>query len=131
MREGPSKEADEMHNWLFDGIYNRSVQLIAEGRKVDEAKAKQWIDTALYSADAAKDADDARVAVAGVQDRDAGGEIQEASPIRRVEISTLAPLESEVGPRIGGHHRGNHGPGLQKRSRLSGFTGAPSRRRAT
>jgi protease IV len=56
MREGPSKEADEMYNWLFDGIYNRSIQLIAEGRKVDETKAKEWIDTALYSADAAKDA---------------------------------------------------------------------------
>src|SRR5262249_12807837 len=29
MRESPSKEADEMHNWLFDSLYESSVKQIA------------------------------------------------------------------------------------------------------
>ena len=56
MREGPSKEADEMTNWLCDSIYDSSIKLIADGRKVDADKAKKWVDTALYSADTAKEA---------------------------------------------------------------------------
>jgi protease-4 len=56
MRTGPSKEADEMMNWLFDGIYQTEVKLIAQGRKVDETKAKSWIDNGPYSAERAKDA---------------------------------------------------------------------------
>src|SRR5439155_11052502 len=55
-RTGPSPESEEMHNWLFDGIYNSNVQLIADGRKVDVDKATKWIDDALYTAEAAKEA---------------------------------------------------------------------------
>ena len=55
-REGPSKEADEMLNWLFDGWYDVIVQKIADGRKVEKDKAKQWIDKGLYSAEQAKEA---------------------------------------------------------------------------
>jgi protease-4 len=55
-RTEPSKEADEMINWLFDSIYDSSVQLIAEGRKVDADQAKKWIDEALFTADRAKEA---------------------------------------------------------------------------
>jgi len=56
MRKGPSKEADEMMNWLFDGIYDAYVQMIATGRQVDKSKAKQWIDNGPYIADKAKSA---------------------------------------------------------------------------
>ena len=34
MRETPSKEADEMLNWLLDGLYDTSIKLIARGRGV-------------------------------------------------------------------------------------------------
>src|SRR5439155_11418351 len=55
-REGPSPEADEMLNWLFDGLYADSVRLIADGRKVDSDKVKKWIDEALFTAEDAKQA---------------------------------------------------------------------------
>ncbi|HEX4590619.1 MAG TPA: S49 family peptidase, partial [Gemmataceae bacterium] len=54
MRKGPSKEADEMTNWLLDGIYDTTVKLIARGRKVEESKVKQWIDDGPYTAEKAK-----------------------------------------------------------------------------
>jgi protease-4 len=54
MRKGPSKEADEMMNWLFDGIYATTVKLIATGRQVSEDKVKGWIDNGPYIADKAK-----------------------------------------------------------------------------
>src|SRR5947207_513108 len=38
MRKEPSPEADRMMNWLFDGIYDTYVNLIASGRGVDKAK---------------------------------------------------------------------------------------------
>ena len=56
MRTGPSPEAEKMYGWLFDGLYESMVKVIAEGRDVDEGQAKQWIDTALFSADSAKEA---------------------------------------------------------------------------
>ncbi|MGB7156948.1 MAG: signal peptide peptidase SppA [Tepidisphaeraceae bacterium] len=56
MRTGPSKEADEMFNWLVDGLYDSIVHQIADGRKVDTAKVKQWIDGGLYTAETAKEA---------------------------------------------------------------------------
>ena len=55
MREGPSPEADAMMNWLYDGIYDTHVNLIAKGRKVDPSKAKQWIDEGPYTAEKAKE----------------------------------------------------------------------------
>ena len=34
MRTGPSKEADEMNNWMLDSIYNSWINQIAAGRKM-------------------------------------------------------------------------------------------------
>jgi protease IV len=56
MRESPSKEADEMLNWLLDGLYDTSVKLIARGRGVSTDKAKQWIDGGPYTAKQAHEA---------------------------------------------------------------------------
>jgi protease-4 len=53
MRESPSKEATEMYDWLFDGLYESAVKQIARGRGVDQAKVRQWIDGGPYSADKA------------------------------------------------------------------------------
>ncbi|PWU20221.1 MAG: signal peptide peptidase SppA [Verrucomicrobia bacterium] len=54
MREQPSPEADQMMNWLFDSLYDSFKKLIAEGRKVDESKAKEWLDNGLFTAEQAK-----------------------------------------------------------------------------
>lgn len=56
MRTGPSKQAEEMTNWLLDGLYETSVERIAAGRKVSPKKARQWIDAGLYTAAKAKKA---------------------------------------------------------------------------
>ena len=53
-RTGPSPEADRMMNWLFDGLYDGYVGLIARGRKVEPAKVRQLIDAGLYTAESAK-----------------------------------------------------------------------------
>lgn len=55
MRSGPSDESKEMTKWLYDGIYDSIIKLIAEGRGVDEEKAKGWINVGLYSAERAKE----------------------------------------------------------------------------
>ena len=52
-RNEPSKEADENLNWLMDGIYQGSVDLIAQGRNTSKETVQQWIDTGLYSAEKA------------------------------------------------------------------------------
>lgn len=54
MRSGPSPEAEKMENWLFDGIYDTYLKLIASGRKVDVAKAKVWVNNGPYTAEKAK-----------------------------------------------------------------------------
>jgi protease-4 len=54
MREGPSPAAEKMQNWLLDSIFATNVRLIAEGRHVDEAKVKDWIDGGPYVAEKAK-----------------------------------------------------------------------------
>jgi protease-4 len=56
MREGPSKEADDMQNWLLDSTFNTQVHLIARGRNVDVAKVKHLIDNGPYTAERAKEA---------------------------------------------------------------------------
>ncbi len=56
MREQPSPQADEMMNWLLDSWYGSFKDLIAQGRKVDPAKAQQWLDAGLFTAVQAKDA---------------------------------------------------------------------------
>lgn len=54
MRTAPSPQAAEMYKWLYDGLYEGVVQVIAAGRKVDPAKAREWINTGLYSAETAQ-----------------------------------------------------------------------------
>lgn len=54
MRKEPSKEADEMQNWLFDSIYDTYLRLIATGRNVEVEKAKSWVDHGPYTAGRAK-----------------------------------------------------------------------------
>jgi len=51
-RSGPSAEAKEMYTWLYDGLFERVIELIATGRNVPVEKAKEWINTGLYSAEA-------------------------------------------------------------------------------
>jgi protease-4 len=54
MRTEPSKQADEMTNWLLDSLFQTHISLIAQGRKVTPEKAKAWIDGGLYTAEKAK-----------------------------------------------------------------------------
>src|SRR6516164_9310833 len=56
MRTGPSPEADQMENWLFDGIYSAMVQLIADGRGLQTAKVRELIDAGPYQAKKAQEA---------------------------------------------------------------------------
>jgi protease-4 len=52
-RSGPSDAAKEMYTWLYDGLFERVVDLIATGRKVPTEKAQEWIKTGLFSAESA------------------------------------------------------------------------------
>jgi protease IV len=54
LRTGPSPEAETMQNWLLDGIYATSIELIAQGRKVPADRVREWIDGGPYSAEKAK-----------------------------------------------------------------------------
>ncbi len=54
MRSGPSPEAEKMQNWLFDGMYDTMVGLVAAGRGVTPEKARAWIDNGPYQAKSAK-----------------------------------------------------------------------------
>jgi protease-4 len=47
----PSPEAREMTNWLLDGLYERLVQLIAEGRGISADRVRALIDDGPYSAE--------------------------------------------------------------------------------
>jgi protease IV len=55
-RTGPSAEAKEMYGWLYDGIYESMIDLIAKGRNVSPEKARSWVDLGLYTAERAKEA---------------------------------------------------------------------------
>jgi len=55
-REAPSAQAEEMQNWLLDGIYADLVNLIAQGRSADPTAVKKWIDEGPYTAEGAKKA---------------------------------------------------------------------------
>lgn len=50
-RSGPSAEAKEMYTWLYDGLYERVLELIATGRNVPTEKVQEWIKAGLYSAE--------------------------------------------------------------------------------
>jgi len=54
-RDGPSKEAEEMQNWLLDGLYDSLVSQIAESRKVAPELVKAWIDSGPHSAEKARE----------------------------------------------------------------------------
>jgi protease-4 len=54
MRKEPSPQADKMMNWVFDGLFDTYVNMIAKGRKVDAAKVKEWVDNGPYTAEKAK-----------------------------------------------------------------------------
>jgi protease-4 len=54
MRSEPSPQAAQMYGWLYDGLYTTILDQVAKGRKVDAAKAKEWINTGLYSAETAQ-----------------------------------------------------------------------------
>ena len=55
MREGPSPQAEEMMNWLLDSLYDTAIKSIAQGRGVDAAKVKKWIDEGPYTAKRAQE----------------------------------------------------------------------------
>ena len=50
-RSGPSAEAKEMYTWLYDGLYEHVLELIATGRNVPTEKVREWIKAGLYSAE--------------------------------------------------------------------------------
>lgn len=50
MRTGPSEEAKQMTNWLFDGIYNDLLGIIADGRGMSVEKVGDLIDKGPYIA---------------------------------------------------------------------------------
>ena len=55
MREGPSKEAEAMQNWLLDSLFDTQVGRIAASRKVSPELVKAWIDSGPHSAEKAKE----------------------------------------------------------------------------
>jgi len=54
MREGPSKEAESMQNWLLDSLFDTLVARAAEGRKVGPELVRAWIDSGPHTAERAK-----------------------------------------------------------------------------
>lgn len=54
MRKGPSPEAQQMEDWLFDSMFETYVALVAKGRRVSPPLVRLWIDGAPYSAEKAK-----------------------------------------------------------------------------
>jgi len=53
-RSEPSPEAAKMTKWLYDGIYESMLSLVAKGRDVDVDQARKWINEGLYSAEEAE-----------------------------------------------------------------------------
>ncbi len=53
MRSEPSPEADEMYGWLYDGIFDTYIGLIADGRGESDEQIRKWVDQGLYSAEKA------------------------------------------------------------------------------
>jgi protease-4 len=54
MRKEPSKQADEMINWLLDSMYQTALEQIAKGRNVSAEQAKAWVDGGPYTAEKAR-----------------------------------------------------------------------------
>lgn len=53
MRTEPSEEAAKMSKWLYDGLYENMLRVIARGRGVDIEKARGWIDVGLFTSEQA------------------------------------------------------------------------------
>ncbi len=53
MCTGPSPEAEEMYNWLYDGLYDAMVTMIATSRNMTPEKVRKIIDEGPYSAEEA------------------------------------------------------------------------------
>ncbi|NQV26285.1 MAG: signal peptide peptidase SppA [Rhodopirellula sp.] len=53
MLESASPAAAEMSTWLFDGMFDSTVNAIAAGRGVKPAQVLSWIDDGIYSAEEA------------------------------------------------------------------------------
>jgi protease-4 len=56
MRTSASPEAKQMHDWMYDSLFERLVELIASGRGVEVDKARGWVKQGLFSAEAAQKA---------------------------------------------------------------------------
>jgi len=54
MRKGPSPEAQQMQDWLFDSMFETYVGLVAKGRRVSPQLVRLWIDGAPHTAEKAK-----------------------------------------------------------------------------
>ncbi|UCC99617.1 MAG: signal peptide peptidase SppA, partial [Phycisphaerales bacterium] len=54
-RTGPSEEAEENINWVFDSYYDSLVNMIAESRGITSEQVRRLIDEGPYMADAALD----------------------------------------------------------------------------
>jgi protease-4 len=54
MRSEPSRQSEEMYNWLLDGLFEAYVATIATGRDATPEKVRAWIDDAPYTAESAK-----------------------------------------------------------------------------
>ena len=54
LRKEPSPEAAEMYEWLYDGIYENMLRLIAEGRGVEVERAREWVNRGLYTSEEAR-----------------------------------------------------------------------------
>ena len=52
-RREPSEENQEMMNWLFDGLYDSLLEVIAQGRNVPREKVRTLIDNGPYTAEEA------------------------------------------------------------------------------
>jgi protease-4 len=53
LRDGPSPEAEAMQNWLLDDMYNTSLSLVAQGRKVSTDRVREWINGGPFTAEKA------------------------------------------------------------------------------
>ncbi len=53
---GPSEAASENMNWLIDGLYDKTVELIAEGRELEPGAVRALIDQGPFEADRALEA---------------------------------------------------------------------------
>ncbi len=55
-RTGPSRQAEEMMNWLYGDLYQSLVEMIAQSRRLPADKVKELIDNGPYTAEEALEA---------------------------------------------------------------------------